>query len=74
MDFISGLSDDQKALLGCFAALVTCASLMSLSSLLGGKRRSDANVRVVPQEQTDMGQPVHIERPSTAKTSDRKAA
>lgn len=34
MDFISGLSDDQKALAGCFVAFVTCSVVMLLSVYL----------------------------------------
>jgi hypothetical protein len=38
MEFLSNLSDDQFALLGCAAALVTTGSLMCLSYFVGHGR------------------------------------
>lgn len=35
MDFLSGLSDDQTALIGCAAALLVSGTMMSLSYYVG---------------------------------------
>ncbi len=35
MEFFQTLTDDQKALVGCVAALLTCGTLMSLSYYVG---------------------------------------
>ncbi len=42
MDFLSALSDDQKALLGCVVAL-SCTSLLLIISNIIGKSRSNTN-------------------------------
>jgi hypothetical protein len=42
MEFFSNLSDDQIALLGCAAALVTTGTIMSLSHFLGRSRTESA--------------------------------
>ncbi len=38
MTLFSGMTDDQIALLGCFAALVVCGGLMSLSYYIRPRR------------------------------------
>jgi hypothetical protein len=40
MELFSHLSDDQIALLGCAAALVTTSTIMSLSHFLGRSRQA----------------------------------
>jgi hypothetical protein len=42
MELFSHLSDDQIALLGCAAALVTTSTIMSLSHFLGRGRTESA--------------------------------
>ncbi len=44
MEFFSHLSDDQIALLGCAAALVTTSTIMSLSHFLGRSRNQSAPI------------------------------
>ncbi len=41
MDFFSGLSDNQAALVMCVGALFGCGLLMSLSYYIGAGRRRD---------------------------------
>ena len=43
MELFSHLSDDQIALLGCAAALVTTSTIMSLSHFLGRSRQAAPN-------------------------------
>jgi hypothetical protein len=45
MELFSNLSDDQIALLGCAAALVTTGTIMSLSHFIGRSRNQAAPVR-----------------------------
>lgn len=35
MEFLQSLTDDQKALVGCVVALLTCGTLMSVSYYIG---------------------------------------
>jgi hypothetical protein len=44
MELFSHLSDDQIALLGCAAALVTTSTIMSLSHFLGRSRNQTASM------------------------------
>ncbi len=52
MDFLRTLTDDQTALLGCFAALAAAGLVMSLSYYLGHWNRSaDDATHQIPQSQ-----------------------
>lgn len=65
MELLNTLSDDQLALLGCFAAIVVSASIMSLSYYVGPARKAAPVVRTLP----------HVERiKQQSVVSDRKAA
>lgn len=65
MELLNQLSDDQLALLGCFAAIVVSATIMSLSYYVGPASRTATAPRTLP----------HVERiKQQAVQSDRKAA
>jgi len=65
MELLNTLSDDQLALLGCFAAIVVSATIMSLSYYVGPARKAAPFVRTLP----------HVERiKQQSVPSDRKAA
>lgn len=66
MDLFANLTDDQLALLGCLAAVVVSATLMSLSYYVGpAHRASKVATRQLP----------HIERmKQAARDDERKAA
>ncbi len=54
MDLLQNLSDDQTALLGCFAALTASGLLMSLSYYVGQWNQSDKlTTHRLPQRQTE---------------------
>jgi len=75
MDIISGLTDDQKALAGCFVAFVTCSAIM-LVSVYFRKDRSAAT-RIDEFRGTESKtRREQVVRPQTAthERSDRKAA
>jgi hypothetical protein len=67
MDLFSNLSDDQTALLGCFAALALSGLVMSLSVYIGRARRRGEAIREPVRFNTS--QP-----PATQVATDRKAA
>lgn len=53
MDFLSGLSDNQAALVMCVGALFGCGVLMSLSYYIGaGRRRDETPTLRVPAGET----------------------
>jgi hypothetical protein len=74
MDIISGLTDDQKALLGCFVALVTCAAIMSLTSLLRRERYTAVDDEAAEQTNVSLPAQVHVKRATPGEKSHRKAA
>jgi hypothetical protein len=47
MDVLSGLTDDQMALLMCVGALFGCGAIMSLSYYIGSDRREDQEIRIL---------------------------
>jgi len=47
MDALSGLTDDQMALLMCFGAFFGCGLIMSLSYYIGTDRGQDEEVRIL---------------------------
>lgn len=51
MEVISGLTDDQMALLMCIGALFGCGAIMSLSYYIGTDRREDQEIHVLRNEQ-----------------------
>lgn len=54
MELFQNLSDDQTALLGCFAALVTSGLLMSVSYYVGQWNQTEkVTTHRLPQRQTD---------------------
>ncbi|MCA9112669.1 MAG: hypothetical protein KDA52_22145 [Planctomycetaceae bacterium] len=54
MDLLQNLTDDQTALLGCFAALTASGLLMSLSYYIGQLNQADKlKTHRLPQRQTD---------------------
>jgi hypothetical protein len=65
MELLNNLSDDQLALLGCFAAFLISATIMSLSYYAGPARKAAPAPRTLP----------HIERiKQQTRHNDRKAA
>jgi hypothetical protein len=62
MEILSGLSDNQSALVMCGAALLVCGTIMSWSHYLGGGRSEEPVAGAVP------------ERPAGETDSHRKAA
>lgn len=65
MELLNTLSDDQLALLGCFAAIVVSATVMSLSYYVGPARKTAPAPRTLPHVERLKQQSIH---------SDRKAA
>ncbi|MCA9076444.1 MAG: hypothetical protein KDA93_15555 [Planctomycetaceae bacterium] len=54
MELFQNLSDDQTALIGCFAALVASGLLMSVSYYVGQWNQSDkVTTHRLPQRQAD---------------------
>ena len=51
MDVLSGMSDDQMAILMCVAAVMGCALVMSLSYYIGAERREDEELRILLDQQ-----------------------
>ena len=47
MDVLSGLTDDQMALVICCGALFGCGAIMSLSYYIGSDRREDQEIRIL---------------------------
>ena len=70
MEFLNSLTDDQTALLGCFAALTVCGIVMALSYHLGPSSRRQATNQ--PQHRD----PNHVSIPVVPAAADerRKAA
>lgn len=64
MDIISTLTDDQLALLGCFAAIVVSGTIMSLSYYVGPRRSAAEPVRTL----------AHVERLKRDQREERRAA
>lgn len=50
MEILSGLNDNQEALLMCGAALLGCGLIMSLSYFIGASHSSSASTSVVESE------------------------
>lgn len=51
MEIISGLTDDQMALLMCIGALLGCGAIMSLSFYIGTDRREDQEIHILRNDQ-----------------------
>lgn len=64
MDLFSNLTDDQLALLGCFAAILVSATVMSLSYYIGPASRTAQAPRTLP----------HVERIRHQSQDDQRKA
>lgn len=53
MDILSGLSDDQMALVMCVGALIGCGLMMSLSYYLGSHREDEAEIHIPLGDEED---------------------
>lgn len=67
MELFSNLTDDQLALLGCFAAIVVSATIMSLSYYIGPASKTVSTPRTLPHVE-------RIKQQSQPHTSERRAA
>ncbi len=73
MDFLSELSDDQIALIGCFVALLSSGGIVSLSYYLGGHSRQKRGASQLSAGSRDSR--LRIARStSNAERTDQKAA
>jgi len=59
MDALSGLSDDQMALVMCFGAFFGCGIIMSLSYYIGAERKEDEELRILLDKQQDQSEESH---------------
>ena len=73
MDVLAEFSDDQVALMGCFAALVCSGAVMSLSYYLGGHARGKSQVPHLSAAGEETRARV-LKMPANSKRSKRKAA
>ena len=51
MEILSGLTDDQMALLMCIGALFGCGAIMSLSYYIGTDQREDQEIHILRNDQ-----------------------
>ena len=51
MEILSGLTDDQMALLMCVGALFGCGAIMSLSYYIGTDQREDQEIHILRNDQ-----------------------
>ena len=51
MEILSGLTDDQMALLMCIGALFGCGAIMSLSYYIGTDQREDQEIHILRKDQ-----------------------
>lgn len=59
MDAISGMTDDQMALVMCFGAFFGCGIIMSLSYYIGAERREDEELRILLENKQDQSEESH---------------
>ncbi|MBD3676038.1 MAG: hypothetical protein HUJ26_21220 [Planctomycetaceae bacterium] len=59
MDALSGLTDDQMALVMCLGAFFGCGIIMSLSYYIGTDGRQDEELRILMETQQDQSEESH---------------
>jgi hypothetical protein len=67
MDFSAMFSNDQIAIMGCFAALAVCGLMATLSFHVGSAGKSSQPTRTTSESLT-------FAKPASAQAQDRKAA
>jgi len=59
MEIMSGLTDDQMALVMCVGAFFGCGIIMSLSYYIGAERREDEELRILLESQEEQSEESH---------------
>ncbi|MDB4637685.1 MAG: hypothetical protein P8M30_07660 [Planctomycetaceae bacterium] len=59
MEAISGMTDDQMALVMCFGAFFGSGIIMSLSYYIGAERREDEELRILLEQKQDQSKESH---------------